>query len=724
MRTACDTARELLRAGICPVPVAARSKRPRIKGWQALTCEAVSADFEKLFPSGATQNVGVLLGAASGGLIDIDLDWPEARNVAAHFLPRTATFGRRSNPISHYAYVCTPIPATKQLCPPTAVDPHKKPHIVEVRSDRCQTVWPGSIHESGEEVRWDVAAETTPAQISEAELTRAVHRVVAAAYLSSIWGKGHSRDELSTALAGGLIAIGWSVEAVRHFIKAIAESVGDEEISQRLKKAGRAARIIGGRTDGAQPGWPTMSKLLGVAVCEWLRNLLAEASSALPSSDELIAELNSRHAVVMVSGQFRVITEHLLPQGKRTVSYSSKSDFCHQYEARWVQVGRKRVSIASIWLANPLRRQYDRIVFAPQPPGSEPKEVDGAYNLWRGLAVEPADGDCSLFLKHVEDIVCSDNAELYTYVLNWLADAVQNVGGMRPGVALVLRGAEGVGKGAFVKHFGSIFGQHFRHVSRTSHLVGNFNAHLQDTVLLFADEAYWAGNKADEGALKGLITEETLMIEPKGVNAFEIENHIRFIFATNNDWAVPAGYDARRFCVLDVSDRRKQDSAYFARLEAQMRAGGTAALLRHLVNVDLSQVDLRKVPVTQALLDQKRRTMDPIDAWFYDCVRNGTIEGTDENWPSQPIPKGDLHALFVEYAKRLGLRYIPDLATFCQRFHKLVPKIDEVRTTIRGKRTRAYVLPNLEACRKHWDKLLGAPSDWPEGSAAVRTSEI
>jgi len=32
-------------------------------------------------------------------------------------------------------------------------------------------------------------------------------------------------------------------------------------------------------------------------------------------------------------------------------------------------------------------------------------------------------------------------------------------------------------------------------------LVGNFNAHLIDCVLLFADEAFWAGDKQGENTL-------------------------------------------------------------------------------------------------------------------------------------------------------------------------------------------------------------------------------
>src|SRR5262249_20789517 len=56
------------------------------------------------------QNVGVLLGEPSGGLIDIDLDCREAVELAASLLPHTgAVFGRSSKRRSHHVYVADPL---------------------------------------------------------------------------------------------------------------------------------------------------------------------------------------------------------------------------------------------------------------------------------------------------------------------------------------------------------------------------------------------------------------------------------------------------------------------------------------------------------------------------------------------------------------------------------------------------------------------------------------
>ncbi len=166
---------------------------------------------------------------------------------------------------------------------------------------------------------------------------------------------------------------------------------------------------------------------------------------------------------------------------------------------------------------------------------------------------------------HVRDVICGGDDGPYGYVMGWMARCVQKPG-KQGEVALVLRGKKGTGKGAFARDFGRLFGQHFIHVTNSKHLVGNFNAHLEDAVVVFADEAFWAGDKRDEGVLKALVTEPTITIEAKHRNARAAKNVTHLIVASNSDWAVPASGAERRYCVLDVSDAHLQDHAYFQAL--------------------------------------------------------------------------------------------------------------------------------------------------------------
>jgi len=86
------------RRGWQPTPLEAGAKKAVRAGWQNEILD--DAVIENAFPSKA--NVGVRMGRVSGGLVDIDLDSPEAVAMADEFLPRTdAIFGRPGKPRSH-----------------------------------------------------------------------------------------------------------------------------------------------------------------------------------------------------------------------------------------------------------------------------------------------------------------------------------------------------------------------------------------------------------------------------------------------------------------------------------------------------------------------------------------------------------------------------------------------------------------------------------------------
>ena len=70
---------------------------------------------------------------------------------------------------------------------------------------------------------------------------------------------------------------------------------------------------------------------------------------------------------------------------------------------------------------------------------------------------------------------------------------------------------------------------------------------------MFADEAFFSGDKQGEQVLKAVITEPKIVIERKGIDAELQDNYLKVFMSTNSDWAVPATKDERRYCVCDVS---------------------------------------------------------------------------------------------------------------------------------------------------------------------------
>ena len=355
-----------------------------------------------------------------------------------------------------------------------------------------------------------------------------------------------------------------------------------------------------------------------------------------------VEEMNRKHAVIMLGGKCVVLNEIIDPTFNRPdITFSSPADFKTHYTNRKVLISNgkgetKAVGIGNLWLEHKNRREYEGIVFSPG------KDAPGYYNLYRGFAVSPQKGNWSRNRNHIYEIICGSDDQCDAYLMNWMASGVQraqNQSCIRPGVAVVMRGARGTGKGTFARAYGGIFGSHFLQVTSPNQFIGRFNQHLKDCLVLFADEAFWAGDKTGEGILKALITEPTIRVEPKGKDSFEVRNHVNIIIASNNDWVVPAGIDERRFFVLEVNDGCRQDHAYFKALHDEMNSGGREAMLYDLLNLDITDANLRKVPQTAGLFEQKLLSADSVTKFWFSRLLEGGQLREDADWTSLQKPK-------------------------------------------------------------------------------------
>ncbi len=275
----------------------------------------------------------------------------------------------------------------------------------------------------------------------------------------------------------------------------------------------------------------------------------------------------------------------------------------------------------SVWMHHRDRREFrDGVAFNP----STTKQKPGILNLWQGFAVKPKPGNWSLMHNHMRDIICCGDKVRFDYLMGWIARMLQHPG-QQGEVAVVMKGGEGTGKGTVARALRKIMGQHGMQISNAKHLVGNFNGHLRDCVFLFADEAFFAGDRQHIGVLKTIITEDNLSIEAKFQNAVEMPNFLHLMMASNEDWVVPASIDARRFFVLEVDENNANKHDYFAAIWEQMEAGGYEAMLADLLAHDLTRFNVRAVPQTQGLQQQRKLSLPVPESWWIDCLQRGYV---------------------------------------------------------------------------------------------------
>jgi hypothetical protein len=443
--------------------------------------------------------------------------------------------------------------------------------------------------------------------------------------------------------------------------------------------------------------------------------------------DPALREMNEKHAVIGdIGGKCLVISEVFDPALQRTkISRQTFEALRNRYMNRKIKVGESKDGnniyhpLGKWWLENPLRRQFETVVFAPG------RVVPNSYNLWKGFACEAVPGDCELFLKHMKEVICEDNEEYFNYLFGWMASAVQKPDS--PGqVAVVMRGRMGTGKSFFAKEFGFLFGRHFMQVSDPKHLVGSFNSHLRDCVVLFGDEAFYAGDKRHESVLKTLITEEYITIEAKGVDAEAALNYVHLMMASNNNWVVPAGGDERRYFVVDVNDTKMQDTKYFHKLAELMKNGGREALLFELLNYDLTNFNVRKVPKTKALQEQKLLSMSPDQEWWYSKLQEGILLPGQNHW-EQEVQKNDLLEDYLEYMRKIGIMRRSNATTlgkflmhvcpegYPASVQKWVESPEYDRSgfeRLKKHRPYFYSFPTLENCRNYFRDCFGYDLEW------------
>ncbi len=336
------------------------------------------------------------------------------------------------------------------------------------------------------------------------------------------------------------------------------------------------------------------------------------------------------------------------------------------YSNQMIQIGEKRTRAGSMpdfrnlveaWVIHPdARTCVNGVTFAPG------KDLGPSFlNLWTGFSVEPKENHGSLerIYWHIEHILCAGNQEHFIYTLNWFARNFQypDKQGMS---ALVLIGDEGTGKGVILRFVGSLFGQHSRQLIDSNQITGQFNSQLADCVFLYADECFFAKDKASINKLKAMVTEPTLPIEKKGYDLVDAPNHLSIAISTNEEFAVHASRNARRWFVLEVTLAKRGDREYFDLLNNDCSSDTVrAAFLYDMLHRDLSGWNPGDVPETSGLRKQRQHSFPPHKKWFAECLNDGNFDGTSDDkhdlWPTK-MSTEDLFDSYKTYCDTAKIR--------------------------------------------------------------------
>lgn len=318
-----------------------------------------------------------------------------------------------------------------------------------------------------------------------------------------------------------------------------------------------------------------------------------------------------------------------------------------------------------------------RVVYDHQI-GFDPTNVDPSIkcNLWDGWAVLDKTagaeicptsrrvlrygnntGSCMMLLDLLHNMCANEpnQSEVYQWLLRWLAYPLQHPGAKMQS-AVVVHGPQGSGKSRFFEAYSKIFGKYARVLGQEA-LEDKFNADWAEAKqFILADEVMARADMFHiKNRLKGMITGETIRVNPKNVAAHNEKNQMNIVFLSNERMPLVLEEDDRRYCVIWVPP--KPDDAFFNDLNNEIANGGVVALHDHLLRLDLGDFKpWTKPPMTKSKRDLIQQSLSSEDRFLAEWQAL-QLEGLDgDTIPFCPCAGAHLYQVYERWCAKAGER--------------------------------------------------------------------
>lgn len=257
-------------------------------------------------------------------------------------------------------------------------------------------------------------------------------------------------------------------------------------------------------------------------------------------------------------------------------------------------------------------------------------------------------GDSFHLVEHCFLNICSSNFEYFTYLICWCADIMQNPAQRVPVAVAIQSRQEGTGKSTLKIALQRIIGgQYCPEINSASQLKNRFNIEFKTALFGACEEMGWGGDRELGALLKTLISDPRIRVEEKFSNAEYVNNYMRLMLVTNEDWFIGASDTSRRIFALKASANKIQDTEYFAKVYKTNKNNVFAdSVLQDfstfLFSVELTGWQPTKLPSTNVLKEQQIHSYDSLQKWWSDCLTSGEIHiKGDYDTPFENIPLRD-----------------------------------------------------------------------------------
>jgi hypothetical protein len=245
------------------------------------------------------------------------------------------------------------------------------------------------------------------------------------------------------------------------------------------------------------------------------------------------------------------------------------------------------------------------------------------FNLYRPPRLELGDAiQAEPWLEHVHRIYPDDTA----HIIRWLAHRVQRPAD-KINHALVLGGAQGIGKDTLLEPIKHAVGPWNFHDVSPGHLLGSFNSFVK-SVILRVSEARDLGDVDrfsfyDHTKIYTAAPPDVLRVNEKHLREYYVFNCLGFLVTTNHktDGIYLPADDRRHYVAWSHRTKDEFTPEYWNRLWGSYAAGGFGHVAAYLAELDLADFDSKAPPPkTAAFWDIVAASSAPEDAELTDVL--------------------------------------------------------------------------------------------------------
>lgn len=345
---------------------------------------------------------------------------------------------------------------------------------------------------------------------------------------------------------------------------------------------------------------------------------------------------------------------------------------------------------------------YEATAFSPL---SLPENV---LNYWIDPISPIAGSGAEPVYEFIEEVICASNKQVTKYLLDFLAHMLQHPE-VKPGIAIVLLGGQGIGKGTFFSLLRAIWRRSVLVVQDVDQVVGKYNSALERHFVVCMDEAIFRGDRKASEKLKALVTEPLIRIEAKYEPTRTIESFHRFFAATNSNHFGQVDADDRRYLFLRVSNHKRCRHDYFSELHRLFQCDEImGAFVHDLTQRNIESVNIFARPITEEHTMQRVHSLNGFDRFWHDFLVGERVAAN-----GMSISTEALMDWYKEFNRRED-SFAPLQTNQLSRYlREMCPSATKTRIPAGNDASRrGYSLPPLAACRDEFERYIGAKLDW------------